>query len=278
MQFSSIARPALCSFLLCGAVLAETARIADGIDPREAISISALARMEPVDFATEVLPILKANCLACHNPANAKAELSLEAPEDMLRGGTSGPVIVAGNRGKSRLLLVAARRAKPLMPPRNRVGAKSLTPDELGLLRLWIDQGAKGSAPIRPAPIVFQPPPPSLRPILALALSPDSKYVACSRADQFFVYDLPGTRLVARLTDPALSGPPRAHIDLVRSLAFSLQGDLLASGGFRTVKVWQRPRAHRKSTITLGAVASTAAMSPTGACGLLPSCRRDRTL
>src|SRR6185503_1338408 len=54
-------------------------------------------------------------------------------------------------------------------------------------------------------------------------------------------------RLVTRLTDPALlsSGLYKksgvAHYDLVQSLAFSPDGELLASGSFREVKLWQRP-------------------------------------
>jgi WD40 repeat protein len=262
-------RPLLPRFLvlvlsvLVSAAGSRDCRAADAAEMQE-IEIAKLARTTPVDFAAEILPILKANCLACHHGSNAKADLDLETPQAMLQGGTSGPAVVPGESEKSRLLQVAAHRVKPKMPPpRNRVGAKVLTPEELGLIRLWIDQGAKGSAASRPAKIAWQPPAASLQPILAVALTPDAKYVACSRADQLFVYDLPALKLVTRLVDPELPGG-RAHVDFVRSLAFSPQGDLLASGGFRTVKLWQRPRTQQKTTFPLDDVASAVAINPAG--------------
>ncbi len=236
---------------------------ADKAPAARGIAIPDLARTTPVDFAAEIVPILKANCLACHNANTTKGDLSLEAPQSMLEGGTNGPAVVAGDSKKSRLLQMAAQRVKPIMPPaNNRVGAKALTPEQLGLIRLWIDQGAINSTATRPTPIVWQPPAPGLQPILAVAVTPDGKYAACSRADQLFVYDLPAARLATRLADPELSG--RAHVDFVRSLAFNRQGDLLASGGFRTVKLWQRPRTRQQAASTLDDVAGTFAINPTG--------------
>ena len=54
------------------------------------------------------------------------------------------------------------------------------------------------------------------------------------------------------------------HVDFVRSLAFNRQGDLLASGGFRTVKLWQRPRTRRQAASILDDVAGTFAINPAG--------------
>src|SRR6185436_6285088 len=47
-------------------------------------------------------------------------------------------------------------------------------------------------------------------------------------------------KLAATLDDPGLKGD--AHQDVIRSLAFDPTGDLLASGAFREVKLWRRPR------------------------------------
>jgi WD40 repeat protein len=220
------------------------------VDERKgaAISIAEIKHTTPVDFEKEVLPILKNNCLACHNQTKAKADLVLETPQTILKGGESGPAVIPGNSIESLLLKVASHQEKPRMPPRdNKVAAVDLTPEELGLIKLWIDQGAKGEVRAV-APIEWRPLPPGLNPIYALAVTSDGQFAACGRANQIFVYHLPSRQLITRLTDPHLlktnadGRPGVAHRDLVHALAFSPDGTLLASGGFREVKIWRRPR------------------------------------
>src|SRR3954452_8563498 len=124
-------------------VLAAVAAAADGPAP---LSIADVNRSAPVDFEKEILPVLSANCLACHNRTKAKADLVLETPSDMLKGGESGPAVVPKNGEQSLILSVAAHRKDPVMPPKdNKVAAANLTPGQLGLLKLWIDQGATGT-------------------------------------------------------------------------------------------------------------------------------------
>ncbi len=231
-------------------LLAATALIANGqrvwADP---IAISNIDRSQPVDFQQEVLPILRKNCLACHSTSERQGELVLETPAEMLKGGDSGPAIVAKKSAESLLLRLAAHQDEPVMPPAdNDVAAKSLTPRELGLIKLWIDQGAIGkSATASLSPTRWRPLPAGVNPIFAVAVTPDGQYAACGRANQIFIYHVPSGQLVTRLTDPSLqvrTGDPRpgvAHLDLVQALAFNRDGDMLASGGFRTVKLWRRP-------------------------------------
>src|SRR5207244_7456073 len=214
---------------------------------RKPITIAKIDRKTPVDFEKEILPILKNNCLACHNKTTTKAQLILETPQDILKGGESGKVVVPKRSGESLLLKIASHQVKPMMPPKdNKVAASDLTSEELGLIKLWIDQGAKGE--VRGAgPIVWHPLPEGLNPIYAVALTRDGQYAACGRANQIFIYHLPSGQLVTRLTDPQLmpsasdSKPGLAHRDMVHSLAFSSDGNLLASGAYREVKLWRRP-------------------------------------
>jgi WD40 repeat protein len=225
----------------------------DDVETRVGIPITKLERQDAVSFVREILPILNASCIPCHNQVDANADLALDTVEAIRKGGNGGAVIVPGESGRSRLLSLAAHRGKrPMPPPDNKIGAKALSPDQLGLVRLWIDQGARGSSESRPSTIVWQSPAATLQPVLALSIARDDRHVAFSRAGRLFVYDLMAGKIAARLVDPELLGG-QAHADLIRSMAFSPDGNLLATGGFRTIKIWSRPRTMRTASITLDA-------------------------
>ncbi|MBP88292.1 MAG: hypothetical protein CMJ64_16515 [Planctomycetaceae bacterium] len=217
------------------------------------IAIAEVKRDGEVDFEKEILAILRRNCLACHNNTDAEGDLVLETPQTILKGGAEGPAVVAGKGLESLLLKSGAMQEDPAMPPEdNDVGAKPLTSEELGLIKLWIDQGAKGEVTGSGGPISWQPLPAGVNPIYSIAISPDGQYAAAGRANQIFLYHVPSKRAVGRLTDPALletetyDKPGVAHMDLVQSLRFSPDSELLASGGYRNVKLWKRSRnAHK---------------------------------
>lgn len=237
-------RFAFVSFLLVALAGFVSAQAADA----KPTPIADVKHDGPVDFEKEILPILKKNCTACHNAAKAESDLSLENPAAILKGGSSGPGAEPKKGAEALIVLRAAATDDEAMPPKdNKVGAKQLTSAELGLIKLWVDQGATGDVTAAEK-ISWQPLPPGVHPIYAAALSPDGQYVAASRANQIFIYYVPTGRLVGRLTDPALlkSGiydkPGVADLDLVQSLAFSPDGSTLASGGFRTIKLWQKPQ------------------------------------
>lgn len=249
---------------------------ADADEPAAAgdtpITIAEVKHEGPVDFEREILPLLNKNCVACHNRGKAESELVLETPQTILKGGASGPSVVAGKSAESLLLQVGAHTSEPFMPPAdNKVGAKSFTPDELGLIKLWIDQGATGEVRGGADKISWQPLPPGVNPILAVALSDDGQYAACGRANQIFIYHVPSARQICRLTDPSLvdgkiyTQPGVAHHDLVQSLAFSPDGFKLASGSYREVKLWKRPNSVRlRETPTSAGAITASATSPDG--------------
>ncbi|MEQ8785054.1 MAG: c-type cytochrome domain-containing protein [Pirellulaceae bacterium] len=237
---------------------------------QQAIPIAKINRSTPVSFEKEVLPILQRNCLACHNASKKNGGLVLESPAAMISGGDSGASIEPGDGDSSYLLMVASHAEDPIMPPAgNKVAAKPLTSQELGLLKLWIDQGAKsGGLSTLISPERWHPLPAGNHPIYTLALSPDGQFAACGRANQIFIYHVPTGQLVTRLTDPALQEASAeklagvAHLDIVQSLVFSRQGDLLASGGFRNVKLWRYPRDVQQATLPGAAAVSAVAVSP----------------
>ena len=93
-----------------------------------------------IEFSREIAPIFHQRCVACHGAALQQSGLRLDDGKAALKGGYSGPVIVAGDSGASRLFrLVAGLDGELAMPPAgDRLGQR-----EIELLRAWIDQGAQ---------------------------------------------------------------------------------------------------------------------------------------
>ncbi len=231
------------------------------------ISIDDVQRKDAVSFEKEILPILQQNCLACHSASEKEGNLVLESPQGILKGGDTGTAAVPGRAAESLILALASHAKDPVMPPaENDVAAKNLTPAELGLLKLWIDQGAKGTGGIDSlSPKQWHRLPAGVHPVQAIALTEDGQFVACSRANQIFLYHVPTGQLVTKLADSSLDTEHTtgiAHRDMVQSLAFNVDGDLLASGGFREVKLWRRPRDVHRLNLALGAAATAVAVSP----------------
>jgi hypothetical protein len=107
--------------------------------PKEGAARSAPAR--PV-FEKDVLPILKAKCTQCHGEKVQKSELNLSTEAGVKRGSATGPIVVAGKPDES-LLLEVVREG--LMPPAKKGGP--LAPNEVELLRRWIESGAHFAGP-----------------------------------------------------------------------------------------------------------------------------------
>jgi hypothetical protein len=98
-----------------------------------------------VTYATDIKPIFDANCLKCHDSAKKpKAHLALDSLEGALKGSKDGKVVIPGDSAKSDLVLAIAHVGDDPMTfmPKGK-NAKPLTPEQIGLIRAWIDQGAK---------------------------------------------------------------------------------------------------------------------------------------
>ncbi|MEY2466649.1 MAG: hypothetical protein QOD03_1170 [Verrucomicrobiota bacterium] len=99
-----------------------------------------------VTYQQDIKPIFETSCVKCHSGDRAKGKLHLDSLAGALKGGQDGKVILPGNSAKSDVVLSVAHIGddQDWMPPlRNRAGIKPLTNEQIGLVRAWIDQGAK---------------------------------------------------------------------------------------------------------------------------------------
>lgn len=105
-------------------------------------SAIALAYDEPSAFE-KVRVVLETKCLECHTPAEAKGGLVMGTLEDMLKGGDGGLSLVLGSAERSSLYgrVVLPADDADRMPPRKH--GEPLSPEEITLLKAWIDEGAK---------------------------------------------------------------------------------------------------------------------------------------
>jgi hypothetical protein len=100
------------------------------------LASAVLARAQPpkVDFAHDVVPLLKARCAECHTAGKYKGSFSLDTREDVLKK----KAVVPGKSRESELIRrVTSSDADERMPAKG----EPLTVKQIELLKAWIDQG-----------------------------------------------------------------------------------------------------------------------------------------
>ncbi|MFO1095362.1 MAG: DUF1549 domain-containing protein, partial [Planctomycetaceae bacterium] len=113
---------------------------------------------DAVNFTRDVRPILANNCFACHGPdaAHREGDLRLDLADDAgdVHGGAA--VIKAGQPDESELIArILSDDPEKQMPPAD--SGKALKPEQIEILRSWVEQGGEYTAhwafvpPIRPA-------------------------------------------------------------------------------------------------------------------------------
>ena len=105
-----------------------------------------------VTFEKDISPLFQDSCIRCHGAEKPKAGLRLDSLAAVLKGRKHGKFINPGHRTKSGLVIAISRiDPETTMPPikKPRAGKdgsapppKPLTPEQVGLVRAWIDQGA----------------------------------------------------------------------------------------------------------------------------------------
>lgn len=95
-----------------------------------------------VTFAKDIKPLFEKACFNCHGAEKQKAKLRVDSIEAIKKGSENGEIIVVGKSDRSSLVhTVSGLVEDMIMPPEGK--ADPLTKEQIGLIRAWIDQGAK---------------------------------------------------------------------------------------------------------------------------------------
>jgi hypothetical protein len=186
-------------------------------------SLIAMGKLE--SFAQKVAPILAKRCLACHDAKTAKGRFSVETFASLMRGGESGPAVVAGKSAQSNLVTLIEDGTMPQ-------DADPLSKSEIALIRHWIDTGATLDAGLNTAdpliadmPSLPQPLPPNKYrvpiPVTAVAFSPDGDQLATSGYHEILVWNTTDGTPSKRITNVA---------ERIYALQYSPNGKLIAVG------------------------------------------------
>lgn len=97
-------------------------------------------------YEKDIKPLLEKSCMNCHGPERPKSKYRLDNREDAIKGGSSKEAAVIPKQSdKSPIVLFSADLVEEMeMPPLDkRDKYPALTKEQIGILRAWIDQGAK---------------------------------------------------------------------------------------------------------------------------------------
>ena len=125
--------------LACLSVSAEDYKV-------DASKLPPVAAKKGVTYEADIKPILEKSCVKCHSGEKPKGKYSMESLAGVIKGGKDyGAAIVAGKSAVSPMVGFSSDLVADMeMPPTDkRDKYPALTKDQVGLIRAWIDQGAK---------------------------------------------------------------------------------------------------------------------------------------
>ena len=240
------------------------------------VALLLLTAGDAPDYARDVQPILTAHCAGCHNADDAANGFRADAfahviePVDDEFALVNGPTLLPGRGAESRIVRLMTGEDQPRMPPED--DADAVSPEEIAVVRAWIDAGALNSAEELPRSLNVPslPPASSDGGITSLAAAGDVIYegrfgrVSARRGDNvLWTFDdvpgkvndltvtadakfvlaasgvggLRGEVVVLSVTDGSEVQRITGHDDTLYAVAAA--GDVVATAGYdRTIRLW----------------------------------------
>ncbi len=183
---------------------------------------SARVESHPLSYDADILPIFRAHCHGCHQPAKAQGGYIMTDFQSLLAGGESGDAaITAGQVAASYLMDQITPVDGAAEMPKN---GPPLNDEQLALIRTWISQGAQDDSPASVVRWTAENPPVYSQPpvITALDYSPDGSLLAISGFHEVLLHHADGSGLVRRMVGMS---------ERIESVRFSPAGSLLAVTG-----------------------------------------------
>jgi WD40 repeat protein len=193
-------------------------------------ALSTVSAAQGVSFMTDVAPILMTRCAGCHGPKKAEGGYRIHTFRFLnAAGDAEEPPVVAGKPDRSPLWQrLIANDADVRMPQDD----DPLDPQQLRIVAQWIREGAVFDGADREVsfqalmpPRQHPPAPEQYRvpvPVLALAFSPDGKYVATGGYNEIVLWDV-------------ANGKPHRRIgnlpQRIQGIVWKGQNKLLVGGG-----------------------------------------------
>ena len=110
--------------------------------PLVALALAPATCVADANYESDIKPLFAKKCGACHSALEQEADLRLDAGTLIHQGGGSGAVIIPGDADGSLLFeRITAEDPADRMPPEGE--GEPLTPEQIDLVRSWINGGAE---------------------------------------------------------------------------------------------------------------------------------------
>jgi WD40 repeat protein/mono/diheme cytochrome c family protein len=174
-----------------------------------------------ISYHRDVLPIFRANCMGCHQGALKNGDYLMTDFAALVRGGESGSPAIVPNHSDASYLIdeITPVDGKAEMPKKG----PPLKPEEIEVIRKWIDAGAINDSTAMPSYSTDNPPVYVQAPVVAsIDFSPDGKSLAVAGLHEAIIYKTSDWQINQRL----IGISPR-----LETVRYSPDGKLLAVSG-----------------------------------------------